>query len=404
MNKPKYIPVNIISLIALMIFLLVFAKIFNYTIAYNVTDSLPQKLFLIQEGKIPKKDEYVAFNKKNQFYNKPFIKKIIGTHGDVILPRGNHILITNSKGLTKQAAIAVKDYSLSGQKLTMLKKQVIPQNHYYVHVNHKDSLDSRYQEVGLINKSHIIGKAIPVEAFHSMCFFIITIFLFLISRVFVEAICNGGCKEDKKIFRNSLIIGIIILIFYTGDLFAKDLGIHGKVFEIKETDLAKDIKNKLTKMEESGELQELQKQWQQKSVERAGRPKPVEGITKSKNEREFDHDPSITVSKDIKDHRGRIIVSKGRKVNPLHFQKLPNDLIFIDGDDQEQVNWALKKAKIRSTVIILVKGNIMQLMRDYQTRIYFDQNGYLTKVFGIKAVPAFVIQNGDRLRVKEVVL
>ena len=36
---------------------------------------------------------------------------------------------------------------------------VIPKGYYYVHTDHKDSFDSRYNEIGLIPLSEVRGKA-----------------------------------------------------------------------------------------------------------------------------------------------------------------------------------------------------------------------------------------------------
>ena len=46
----------------------------------------------------------------------------------------------------------------------------------------------------------------------------------------------------------------------------------------------------------------------------------------------------------------------------------------------------------------------LDLMRQWQTRIYFDQGGILTAKFGITQVPAVIVQDGDRLRIEEVKL
>ena len=39
---------------------------------------------------------------------------------------------------------------------------MIPQAHYYVHADHTDSHDSRYEEIGLIPLERIRGRALPL--------------------------------------------------------------------------------------------------------------------------------------------------------------------------------------------------------------------------------------------------
>ncbi|NBU94215.1 MAG: type-F conjugative transfer system protein TraW, partial [Actinobacteria bacterium] len=74
--------------------------------------------------------------------------------------------------------------------------------------------------------------------------------------------------------------------------------------------------------------------------------------------------------------------------------------------DEAQVRWALEQNKIKKskTKIILVRGRVIDLMRQKKVRLYFDQQGTLTTKFGIKAVPATVAQEGKMLKVMEVPL
>ena len=102
--------------------------------------------------------------------------------------------------------------------------------------------------------------------------------------------------------------------------------------------------------------------------------------------------------------REDVVVAKGTRVNPLHHQSFKQDLIFIDADIQSQLDWALEENRNTNAMIILVKGSILQIMRDYKVRIYFDQNGFLLKSFNIEAVPARVSQEGDLLKIEELVI
>ena len=71
-------------------------------------------------------------------------------------------------------------------------------------------------------------------------------------------------------------------------------------------------------------------------------------------------------------------------------------MLFIDGDDELQVKFALKgQAKI-----ILVKGSPLKLQRKEKIWIYFDQGGILTSKLGITQVPALVVQEGLQLKIK----
>jgi conjugal transfer pilus assembly protein TraW len=52
---------------------------------------------------------------------------------------------------------------------------------------------------------------------------------------------------------------------------------------------------------------------------------------------------------------------------------------------------------------ILVGGSYLDLMKTWRTPVYYDQQGVLTRRLGIKQVPAIVSQEGQRLRIDELV-
>src|SRR3546814_4322186 len=77
-------------------------------------------------------------------------------------------------------------------------------------------------------------------------------------------------------------------------------------------------------------------------------------------------------------------------------------LLFLDGDDPDQLTWALKQDA--NAKLILVKGAPLELMKARQRRFYFDQGGKLTERFGIRSVPARVRQQGRVLEISEIAL
>ena len=141
-----------------------------------------------------------------------------------------------------------------------------------------------------------------------------------------------------------------------------------------------------------------------KTREAVERPKPVSGVKDNLLQRIHYHDPSYVVPEDIYDHKGNLLYKAGYKVNPLNQVPLREKLIFINGDNGEQVKYALKKRKEYQGLakIILTKGTPLEIQRKEKVWMYFDQQGVLTTKLGIKAVPALVEQSGLRLKVTEV--
>jgi conjugal transfer pilus assembly protein TraW len=199
---------------------------------------------------------------------------------------------------------------------------------------------------------------------------------------------------------------VLSIVLFSSNLFAKDYGVMGHTYKIKEENALTYIQNKLKKMEENGEIAKFQEEFKQKTIERTKRPKPVDGLTYAAENKKYYFDPSIILNKNYQDQNGRIFALAGTKVNPLNLVSLRNNLIFIDGDSKEQVEWAMQQYKKYNSFvkIILVKGAIIDLMNQLKTRLYFDQGGTLINHFNIKHVPALVTQENKQLLIEEVAL
>lgn len=187
---------------------------------------------------------------------------------------------------------------------------------------------------------------------------------------------------------------------------AKNLGVYGKTFAIEEPDLLQVIETKLSQAKESGKLKTLQDTWQQQAQQSVERPAPVHGIHHTEKARTFFYDPSVIVPEDLKDHQGRIFQKSGTRINPLKIRPFTQILLFLDGDDKKQLQWALRQTSAHKNkmLLILVNGTPFQLMEQTKQRFYFDQQGQLVKQLGIQQVPARVMQVDMRLKIEEVVL
>ncbi|MCC8371770.1 MAG: type-F conjugative transfer system protein TraW [Rickettsia endosymbiont of Pseudomimeciton antennatum] len=178
----------------------------------------------------------------------------------------------------------------------------------------------------------------------------------------------------------------------------KDYGIRGHTFPIIEQSLLEVIMTKLTLAKQKGLLDKMQDEFKEKVEEKIARPATVLGLHKATKDRSWTYDPTFTQKTSIKDQNGRIIVPAGTSVNPLDSLSWGEPLILIDGDDQSQVVWA----KSQQGVIVLTNGSPIELGKKLGQDIYFDQGGMLIERFKIEAIPAIVMQDGKRLRVKEI--
>ena len=193
----------------------------------------------------------------------------------------------------------------------------------------------------------------------------------------------------------------IFICIYSANVSAKDLGVFGELFPVKENNLIEVIKSRLVEMEQNGSLDAINKEMQQKARDRLNRPKTVL-TTKVEKTNEIIFDPSITLTRDLKDDKGNIFARKGTKVNPLNTISFEMKLYFIDSDDDLQLNWLSKQKFKLKDKIILTNGNPFEVEKKIKKKVFFDQNAQLIERLKIKAVPTVVYRSGDQLLIKEI--
>ena len=223
---------------------------------------------------------------------------------------------------------------------------------------------------------------------------------------------EGRIYRILKIIVTSPITIVVIWIFIIISALllsinakAKDFGVVGRTSEIKEVDAIEEIKVKLSDMEARGELDEHNERMKKEVSGRIKSPKSL-NLGRVSEVREYEYDPSIEVKEDLRDARGIVFHRKGTKVNPLDVVSMPYELIFFDGEDEEQLKYVIKKyeeSEIKPK-LILTGGSPIKLEEDYKLDFYFDQRGVLIKQLGIKAVPAIVMQDGKVLKIREVMV
>ena len=194
---------------------------------------------------------------------------------------------------------------------------------------------------------------------------------------------------------------------------ATDFGTHGASFKITEEPFIQMMKNRMEKVDIESEKDKIQKRAKYK-VEN---PNPVKNIKPATKDRVFYFDPSYTLDKDAALPCGKILHKAGATVNPLEHMDLNRRMFFVDGRNQEQVDWLKEQLKtpspkVKNQIIedrvILVGGSVFKLKEElgdtHADKVYFDQSGELTTKFGIKASPAILVQEGLALKIEEIVI
>jgi conjugal transfer pilin signal peptidase TrbI len=128
----------------------------RYTVGLNASESLPERLFLIDRTGIPGRGDLVAFRWPGGGpYPKgaTFIKRIAGVPGDAVMAlEGDFFVNCVPVGTAKPA-------SRQGVPLEPGPTGTLPPGTYYVRAPHPDSLDSRYALTGWVTRAQIIGRA-----------------------------------------------------------------------------------------------------------------------------------------------------------------------------------------------------------------------------------------------------
>lgn len=207
--------------------------------------------------------------------------------------------------------------------------------------------------------------------------------------------------KQRIAFLSWLAISSAVVLVVAGEVQARDFGQMGETFPIIEQDLLLTIETRLRNLQSSSKLAALQDQMRDQAISSVRRPKPVAGISAATQKRAWFFDPSTIVENDITDEKGNIIAARGQRINPMNFVKLSQELIFVDGRDKAQVDWAVAGWSPAKAKIIFVDGSPFDLMKPNQRRFYFDQGGQLTGRFGIRHTPAIVSSVGDMLHVRE---
>jgi conjugal transfer pilus assembly protein TraW len=196
----------------------------------------------------------------------------------------------------------------------------------------------------------------------------------------------------------------LFAVFSLASCRGEDLGTFGETFEIGERDMEEEISEKLRRMEADGSMERERQKMRRQAEENVRNPKAVEGIEHATEVRIFEFDPTVELQRDLKDHRGKIFARRGQRFNPLDMIGMIKPLLFIDGDDEDHIDWARRQLKSHPTArVILVRGSPFGVEKQLKRDIFFDQHGRITSRLDIKRVPAVVYREEGKkvLTVKE---
>jgi conjugal transfer pilus assembly protein TraW len=192
---------------------------------------------------------------------------------------------------------------------------------------HKDGFDSRYAAIGFACRQR--SSASP----------------------------PGSCCDAA---RRSCSSRLPCLPAGAGARHGADYGQHGAVFAVIEPDLLAMIRNKLTRLQATGALERMNQEFARRSEARIRRPDPVAGsasTTPRLDLRSRDHDRPRRVR-----YQGQRDRARRPAGQPLDFVTVRQSLVFIDADDRDQLEWAMRRYTDLTAKIVMVKGAPLEAM------------------------------------------
>lgn len=204
-----------------------------------------------------------------------------------------------------------------------------------------------------------------------------------------------------------------LLLVFSAHAFSEDLGSSNKGIARIDPDARETMKNIIRQKEKTGELAQFWNNFRDKNIEAIKHPEPL-GVASSYSPKTQLSDLRFVAPQDYKDQNGKVIFPKGAVVEPLKINPLKEGLIFIDGRDQNQVNYAIQEGRKYPLKIVLTAGSPFDLRVKYKGQdwrgapnipFYFDQKkmiiNQLNRLYGlnINSVPAKITQQGTQLRI-----
>ena len=178
----------------------------------------------------------------------------------------------------------------------------------------------------------------------------------------------------------------------------KDLGIHGKLYEIREEDMLSYVRRKAGEID----MRALRESMERKLEESYAQHSFVSlDIPSATEERVRYVDPSVNVRNPLYDHTGKMIFPAG-VVNPLDHVPLSKSILVLRGD---QVKRALEETDKRGEkpILLLTDGDIRRAS-SLAGQMVYKATSFMLRRLQIKKVPSLVMQEGKKLKVEEIIL
>ena len=179
----------------------------------------------------------------------------------------------------------------------------------------------------------------------------------------------------------------------------------GETFDFAENDMIEEIKKQIEN--NKPQIEEKIEEYKKTAKEKANNYKPVDlkELTPSIKNNTFYPDMTYTNPNDIYDNKGNIIYPKGFKFNPLDYQTIHYQMIVINGNSKEEIEWLIKNNYLDNIkyMILLSDGNYKEVGEKLNQPVFYAMPK-ITEKFNIQHTPSIITQIGNKMEVKEICL
>lgn len=182
-----------------------------------------------------------------------------------------------------------------------------------------------------------------------------------------------------------IAVGFLLFTLMNNIVWANDLGHYGRVWGIEEVNVKQVIANQLAMKNTLKSAKVLRK-----SLKTLGEHFPSMHLPTARHRLTSYYDPSIALKTDIV-VRGRLLYRKGTWVNPLKVVRPIQDMLYFDGRDKQQLDFAIKALRHYPTRLMLVEtgGDPIKLSANLHRPVYYARRAIISR-FHIVKVPSLL--------------
>ncbi len=179
----------------------------------------------------------------------------------------------------------------------------------------------------------------------------------------------------------------------------------GETYQFTEKDMIEEIKEQIinNKTQIENKLEEYKKTTKEKANNY--KPTDLKKLSPAIKSNTFYPDMTYTNPNDIYDNKGDIIYPKGFKFNPLDYQTIHYQIIVINGNSKEELDWLIKNNYTDNIkyMILLSDGNYKEVGEKIKQPVFYAMPK-ITEKFNLEHTPSIITQIGNKMEVKEICL